>query len=169
MKKYLFLLFTGLTFSVSQSQEIQDAMRYAQDNLNGTARFKAMSGAFGALGGDLSSINVNPAGSAVFSNNQITVTVSNYDTKNNATYFGTPTTEKDNSFDLNQAGGVFVFKNQNSNSNWKKFSVAVNYDNINNLTTQHLLPEPIRIILLTAIFYIMQTMEITERPFLKNL
>ncbi|MDD2821076.1 MAG: outer membrane protein transport protein [Flavobacterium sp.] len=133
MKKYLFLLFTGLTFSVSQSQEIQDAMRYAQDNLNGTARFKAMSGAFGALGGDLSSINVNPAGSAVFSNNQITVTVSNYDTKNNATYFGTPTTEKDNSFDLNQAGGVFVFKNQNSNSNWKKFSVAINYDNINNL------------------------------------
>lgn len=109
MKKYLFLLFTGLTFSVSQSQEIQDAMRYAQDNLNGTARFKAMGGAFGALGGDLSSINVNPAGSAVFSNNQITVTVSNYDTKNNATYFGTPTTEKDNSFDLNQAGGVFVF------------------------------------------------------------
>jgi hypothetical protein len=39
-------------------------LRYSQDNLNGTARFRAM-GAFGALGGDLSSLNVNPAGSAI--------------------------------------------------------------------------------------------------------
>ncbi len=132
MKKYLFLLMTGFTFSVAQSQEITDAMRYAQDNLNGTARFRAMSGAFGALGGDLSSLNINPAGSAVFSNNQIGVTLSSYNTKNNSNYFGTETTEKKNSFDLNQAGGVFVFNNRNSNSNWKKFSVGVNYDNINN-------------------------------------
>ncbi|KIA85563.1 OmpP1/FadL family transporter [Flavobacterium sp. AED] len=132
MKKYLFLLLTGFTFSAVQSQEITDAMRYAQDNLNGTARFRAMGGAFGALGGDLSSLNINPAGSAVFSNNQIGATLSSYNTKNNSNYFGSTTTDKNNSFDLNQAGGVFVFKNQNSNSNWKKFSLGVNYDNVNN-------------------------------------
>jgi hypothetical protein len=40
-----------------------------------------MSGAFGALGGDLSSLNVNPAGSAVFSNNQMGLTLSNYNVK----------------------------------------------------------------------------------------
>lgn len=131
MKKYAILLFTSLTFGVSYGQEVKDALRYAQDNLNGTARFRAMGGAFGALGGDLSSLNVNPAGSAIFSNNQVAVTLSNYNTKNNATYFGTQASEKNNSFDLNQAGGVFVFKNQNTNSNWKKFSLAVNYDNQN--------------------------------------
>ncbi|MFE3847516.1 OmpP1/FadL family transporter [Flavobacterium sp. LB3P45] len=134
MKKILFLLLTGFTFTVAQAQEITDAMRYAQDNLNGTARFRALGGAFGALGGDLSSLNINPAGSAVFSNNQIAVTLSSYNTKNNSNYFGTTTTEKDNSFDLNQAGGVFVFRNGNSNSDWKKFSLAVNYDNVNNYT-----------------------------------
>jgi len=132
MKKYLYLLFAGFTFSAAQSQEITDAVRYAQDNINGTARFRAMSGAFGALGGDLSSINVNPAGSAIFSNNQLAISLSSYNTKNNSNYFGTTTTEKDNSFDLNQAGGVFVFNNGNSNSNWKKFSVAANYENTNN-------------------------------------
>jgi hypothetical protein len=132
MKKYLFLLLTGFTFSVAQSQEITDAMRYAQDNLNGTARFRAMGGAFGALGGDLSAINVNPAGSAIFANNQVAITLSTYDTKNNSNYFGTSTTEKDNSFDLNQAGGVFVFNNGNPNSDWKKFALSVNYDNVNN-------------------------------------
>lgn len=130
MKKYLFLLFTGFTFSIAQSQEIRDAVRYSQDNLNGTARFRAMSGAFGALGGDLSSLNINPAGSAVFSNNQLTATLSSYNTKNNSNYFGTTTTEKDNSIDLNQIGGVFVF--QNPDSNWQKISVAVNYDKANN-------------------------------------
>ena len=112
MKKQLFLLFVGCTFSLTQAQEITDALRYSQDNLNGTSRFSAMSGAFGALGGDLSSLNVNPAGSAVFSNNQMAVTISNNGIKNNSNYFGTKTTEKDNSFDLNQAGGVFVFKTQ---------------------------------------------------------
>ena len=132
MKKYLFLLFVGFTFSTAQSQEITDALRYAQDNLNGTARYRAMGGAFGALGGDLSSLNTNPAGSAVFSNNQVTFTLSSLNIKNNSTYFGTKTTEKDNSFDLNQAGGVFVFKNQNQRSDWKKFSVAINYENTNN-------------------------------------
>jgi hypothetical protein len=132
MKNYIFLLFAGFTFSVTQSQEIPDAIRYAQDNLNGTARFRAMGGAFGALGGDLSSINVNPAGSAVFANNQLTITLSSFNTKNNSNYFGTTTSASDNSFDMNQTGGVFVFKNQNPSSDWKKFSMAINYENTNN-------------------------------------
>ncbi len=132
MKKNLFILFAGLTIGVAQSQEITDAMRYSQDNLNGTARFRAMSGAFGALGGDLSSINVNPAGSAIFLNNQLAVTASNIDTKNNSNYYGSLITEKNNSFDLNQAGAVFVFKNYDKNSGWKKFSLAINYENANN-------------------------------------
>ena len=132
MKKYIFLLALGFTASVAQSQEISDAMRYAQDNLNGTARFRAMSGAFGALGGDLSSINVNPAGSAVFTNNQMALTLSNFDTKNKSNYFGSTSSEKNNSFDLNQAGAVFVFNNRNTNSNWKKISLGVNYENITN-------------------------------------
>jgi hypothetical protein len=132
MKKYLFLLVMGCTFGVAQSQEIKDALRYSQDKLSGTARFQAMSGAFGALGGDFSSLNINPAGSAVFSNNQVAITLSNNDIENNSNYFGTNSTQKNNSFDLNQAGGVFVFKNNNSNSNWKKYSVAVNYQTTNN-------------------------------------
>lgn len=131
MKKYIFLFALGFTASIAQSQEISDALLYSQENLNGTARFRAMSGAFGALGGDLSSINVNPAGSAVFSNNQMGLTLSSFNTKNNSDYFGTKTSDKENSLDLNQAGAVFVFNNR-SDSNWRKISVAVNYENTNN-------------------------------------
>ena len=128
MKKFIFLVCIGFTFNVAQSQEIPDAVRYSQDNLNGTARFRAMGGAFGALGGDLSSINVNPAGSAIFSNNQLAATLTSFNNKNDSDYFKTKTKASNNSFDLNQAGGVFVFKNQNTSSAWKKFSVAVNYE-----------------------------------------
>lgn len=132
MKKILFLLITGLTVSVSHSQEVSDAIRYAQDNITGTARFRAMSGAFGAVGGDLSAITVNPAGSAIFSNNQVGVTFSNQSTKNNSNYFGTQTSDKDNSFILNQAGGVFVFHDHNPNNNWKKIVIGATYENTKN-------------------------------------
>jgi Outer membrane protein transport protein (OMPP1/FadL/TodX) len=130
MKKIIFLLFIGSFYTV-QSQEITDAMRFAQDNLNGTARFRAMGGAFGALGGDMSAINVNPAGSAIFSNNQLSISLSTFNKKNDSDYFGTTTSDSESNFDMNQTGGVFVFKNRNTTSNWKKFSVAINYENIN--------------------------------------
>ena len=132
MNKIIFLLIAGISINALQAQESRDAIRYSQENLNGTARFRAMSGAFGALGGDLSSINVNPAGSAVFSNNQMGFTLSNLSNSNKATYFNDISTEKDNSTDLNQAGGVFVFKNLDKSSDWKKFSFAINYENANN-------------------------------------
>ncbi|MBK0371146.1 transporter [Flavobacterium agrisoli] len=133
MKKIFYsILFAGFTLSSLQAQDISDAVRFSQDNLNGTARFRAMGGAFGALGGDMSSLNVNPAGSAVFINNQVAFTLSNYNTKNNSNYFGTPTSEKENTFTLNQGGAVFAFHNRNSNSKWKKFSMGFNYDNTNN-------------------------------------
>ncbi|WP_166922112.1 OmpP1/FadL family transporter [Flavobacterium poyangense] len=132
MKKIFLLFIAGLTVSVSHSQEVSDAMRYTQDNLTGTARFRAMSGAFGAVGGDLSAITVNPAGSAIFLNNQATITLSNQSKKNNSNYFGTQTSDNDNSFLLNQAGGVFVFHDRNPNSDWKKFTIGVSYENTNN-------------------------------------
>jgi hypothetical protein len=131
MKKILILILIGFSFNVAQSQEIRDAVQYSQDNLNGTARFRAMGGAFGALGGDLSSLNVNPAGSSVFSNNQLTISLSSFNKKNDSNYFGTNTSSSDSSFDMNQTGGVFVFKNQNPSSSWNKFSVAINYENTN--------------------------------------
>lgn len=132
MKKILFLFITGLTVSASYSQEVSDALRYSQDNLTGTARFRAMSGAFGAVGGDLSSLSVNPAGSAIFNTNQVGVSFSNQNVKNNSNYFGTTTSDKENSFILNQAGGVFVFKDRNPNNGWNKIAIGATYENTNN-------------------------------------
>ncbi|WP_291119726.1 OmpP1/FadL family transporter [Flavobacterium sp. UBA6135] len=131
MKKIFYLAFFGIVSLSVNAQEIQDAIRYSQQNLTGTARFRAMGGAFGALGGDLSAITINPASSAVFTYNQIGVTLSNFNIKNKSNYFGSSATERENTFDINQLGAVFVFEDFNSNQNWKKISVGLNYDNTN--------------------------------------
>lgn len=133
MKKIFAIAIASLAVTSIQAQDITDALRYSQTDLNGTARFRAMSGAFGALGGDFSSINVNPAGSVVFANNQVGFTLGNYNTKNNSNYFGKATSDSKNSFDLNQAGAVFVFDNDDSKSPWKKFALALDYENNRNL------------------------------------
>lgn len=132
MKKYFYLLIAGFSIATIHAQDISDAMRYAQDNVQGTARFRAMGGAFGALGGDFSSLNINPAGGAVFTASQFSATVNSTNIKNKSNYFGSKSSEKENSFDLNQLGAIWVFTDQNEISNWQKFTVGVNYENTNN-------------------------------------
>ena len=116
----------------AQEPSISDALRYSVENLNGTARFRAMGGAFGSIGGDMSAININPAGSSIFNYNQATISLSSFNKSNNANYFGTSSKTKDNTLDINQLGAVFVFSDNNSKSGWKKFALALNYENTNN-------------------------------------
>ncbi len=132
MKKIIPLFVLGLIFTNAKAQQVSDALQFAQDDITGTARYRAMSGAFGALGGDLSALNVNPAGSAVFTTNFASVTLSSYNQKNKSTFFGTQTDADDSSIDMNQLGSVWVFNNYNVDSKWSKFSLAINYDKTNN-------------------------------------
>ena len=57
------------------AQSAIDAYSLSQGDLRGTARFMSMAGAFGALGGDLSTLNQNPAGIGVYRSSEIGVTV----------------------------------------------------------------------------------------------
>ena len=130
MKRYL--TFIGLlACTIASAQNITDVLRYSHEDLQGTSRFQAMGGAFGALGGDLSALSINPAGSAVFNNSLFTISGSHYQMDNLANYNGTFSGMKTNDLDLNQIGGVFVFKS-NDGSDWKKMAIAINYDLVQN-------------------------------------
>jgi len=130
MKKtfFLFLLLSAITLN---AQGISDALRYAQENPQGTARFNAMGGAFGAIGGDLSGMAINPAGGAVFTSSQFAVSLGNFNTSNSSSYFGTTNSDSGNRFDLNQLGAVIPIRNYDPKSDWKRFSFGVNYDLVN--------------------------------------
>lgn len=57
------------------AQSAFDAYNLSQSDLRGTARFMSMAGAFGALGGDLSTLNHNPAGIGVYRSSEVGVTM----------------------------------------------------------------------------------------------
>jgi hypothetical protein len=135
MKRPIFFILVLICATVS-AQNINDVLRFSIENTHGTTRFQGLSGAFGALGGDLSALNINPAGSAVFNNSQFTMTGTNYNRNNDATYFGTTTNTRLNSFKINQIGGVMVFKNYDKNADWKKYALAFNYDLVQNFSNQ---------------------------------
>lgn len=107
----LFILFVAfISFSNLRAQNIKDALRYSSESLNGTARFNAMSGAFGALGADVSSIIINPAGSAIFIKSTGSATISVLNKKNRSNYFETNKEATNTNLKFNQAGFIF-FRN----------------------------------------------------------
>lgn len=58
------------------AQDSYDAATHATRDLNGTARYVGMGGALGALGGDISVMSTNPAGTAMFRKTDVTLTLS---------------------------------------------------------------------------------------------
>ncbi|MBK5213073.1 MAG: transporter [Flavobacteriaceae bacterium] len=120
----------------SQAQNTTDGLRYSTSENIGTARFTALSGAMGALGGDFSAVSVNPAGGAVFLKSGLLLSASLHDVENKANYFNH--TEKSISDDvaLNQLGAVFVMNNSNVDASFKKFTIGVNFDTTKNFNNE---------------------------------
>jgi len=114
------------------AQDITDAVRYATDNTEGTARFRAMSGAFGALGGDMSAVSINPAGAAIFNKSHTSMSVTSFGTDNETSYFNSSNVSTNSNFDLNQVGAAFVFNNINNNSPIRKFVLSLAYEQTQN-------------------------------------
>lgn len=74
MKRYILFL-SSFVFSISAfGQNEVDALRYSNLNPFGTARFAALGGAMGALGGDVTTMVFNPAGTAVYRSNTMVFT-----------------------------------------------------------------------------------------------
>lgn len=76
MKKTALIILMTFAAICSYAQTAYDALLFSESNYEGTARTVAMGNAFTALGGDLGSVTINPAGSAVSGYSQITLTPS---------------------------------------------------------------------------------------------
>lgn len=132
-KATLFVFFLAISMPIfSQSLGYEDlAILFSKDNNSGTARYNAMSGAFGALGGDVAAIKINPAGAAVFKNSMFSASVNNRTSEINTKFYNTNTLTQEEYFNFNQAGAAFVYKLY-SNSDWDKFVFSFNYSVRNN-------------------------------------
>ncbi len=132
MKKLIFILIGVMSVSVIQAQNITDALRYSDDEIQGSARFRALSGAFGALGGDMSAVSVNPAGSAVFNYSHASISLITGDVQNDTRYFNGFDSSSNSDVDLNQAGAAIVLRNRNEDNDWRRIVIGFAYDRTNN-------------------------------------
>jgi hypothetical protein len=130
------LLVSGLgvaVFAISSSlgQNQFDALRYSQIDVAGTARFSAMGGAFGALGGDMSSMTVNPAGIGVFTRTTGSATLGILSVGTDATYLGIESSDLKMNANIGNVGFVARFKRKRGQDKqwaWKAFHVGVSYN-----------------------------------------
>jgi hypothetical protein len=111
MKRIYFCFFILIFSTFSNGQSIDEVLNLIRDNSVGTARYQSMGGAFGALGGDLSAMNINPASSSVFNDNQYGFTIAVEKKSNKSIFFNNSVNQNDNKFSISQGGGVWLFKN----------------------------------------------------------
>ena len=84
-----------------------------------------MSGAFGALGGDPSAININPAGSAIFNASEISFSLNNNSQKRDINFLDRSDKKNNNDFNFNHFGVVFAIPDVSPTV--KKLSFGFNY------------------------------------------
>lgn len=100
----LFILLATSAFS----QEPADALRYSYlTGEGGTARAKGVGNAVGALGGEFSTLFVNPAGIGFNKTGDFVVTPNYWIKKTNAEYLGNSATATKNKFNLGTTGVMF--------------------------------------------------------------
>lgn len=132
-KKLLSLAILGTSAQLVHAQNEIDALRYSQTPLTGTARSIGLGGAMGAVGGDFSSISINPAAIGVYRSSEISVTPTLKLNNVSGTYFGDKQVENSAKMLLTNAGLVFTNAAKGSSYNkraWKSFSFGVGYNRV---------------------------------------
>src|SRR6266700_7408761 len=116
--------FFSLLFIAQQSiaQLPEDAIRMSWVTPSGSARNQAIGGAMGSLGGEITSIFVNPAGLGLYKTGEIVLSPGFSLLKNKGTYRETSATaDMFNRFNFGTSGIVWGFNDRYSKWNSKSF------------------------------------------------
>jgi len=138
LNKLLFTALILLSASAGYSQTDADALRYSQSTITGTARFTSMAGAFGALGGDFSSIIVNPAGLGIYRKSEFTFSTGFYVSHTTSDFIGRSYDENKFNFNIPNLGFVFTHLTDADRKNregWKSVSIGMGINRIQNFHT----------------------------------
>ncbi len=134
MKKLVFcLLSIAASYSSVFAQDEHDALRYSMSTNYGTARGMAIGSALGSIGGDFSTLSVNPAGIGIYRKSEFALTPSITVGNNKASYLGVQSTDNMAKFNLNHFGFVITSSkkgNAYKSSRWKTFSFGLGMNRI---------------------------------------
>lgn len=102
-----------LAGGIAYAQGEMNAYTLSQTDLNGTARYLGMSGAFGALGGDISAMSTNPAGLGIYRSSEVVATVSLSSIKANTNWNGSQVDKNKTRFNFDNIAYVGYFPTGN--------------------------------------------------------
>ena len=147
MRKAIFTALVSLTVATAGAQTMYDGLTFSQNNYYGTARSIGMGNAMTAVGGDLGSIGINPAGSAVAGYSQFTITPNLTMSAMNASYSAYPIDNVDKfsneqgkrltRFSLPNFGATFNW-NTGNRSGLKSITYGIVVNGTNNFTSKML-------------------------------
>lgn len=131
MKKLVYTISILLISCSVFAQDLTDALRYSNYKISGTARSAAMGNAFGALGGDFSSLSINPAGVAVYRTGEFTFTPSVGKTSVDGTFLGNTTNESKYNVSIDNIGYVSsIPTGENSESGLVSLSFGLGFNRL---------------------------------------
>ncbi|HEY0355222.1 MAG TPA: aromatic hydrocarbon degradation protein [Flavisolibacter sp.] len=126
MKKFLFITLGSLSIISLKAQEPADALKFSWYVPGASARIKAVGGAMGSLGGDITSTFVNPAGLAFYRTGDIIISPAYQFGKTKASYFGRQEQDTTNKFTWGTTGFVIGGGGNSGNVRGSALSIAYN-------------------------------------------
>jgi len=139
MKRTIIILSSvWLAVSSTLGQTAEDALRYSRVYYNGTARFNGLSGAFGAVGADFSTLGTNPAGIGLYKASEMTFTFAPIITHSTATYNGTNTSADEVNFGLGNFGFIINVNpsGRGNQGKFKAFNIGFGFNRQNDFNNQ---------------------------------
>lgn len=113
------------------AQNELDALRYSQSFASGTAKSMAMAGALGSVGGDFSTLSINPAGIGLYRASEFSFSSYMYSNTTSSNFLGNSFTDDAYNFKIGNIGVVFN-KNKGRESGWISTSFGFGYNQTNN-------------------------------------
>lgn len=133
MKKLILTFFASAgIIALSYGQYVDQALIFSQQNYGSTARSKAMGNAFGAIGGDFSSLSINPAGIGIYLKPELsgTLNILGINTTE-STYQQQMVDDRSTSFNFRNFGYVMTNPVSN-NSGLVSFNFGIGFNKLNN-------------------------------------
>lgn len=130
MRNIQLLLFSLISFSAF-AQNITDVVRWSETDPSGSARIMGVGSAFGAMGGDFSVININPAGIADYRISEFVLSPSLSFTRSNAYFSASRNIEenfKRSGIGIENLG--FVVAGKPRGSSWTSSNFAIGFSRI---------------------------------------
>ena len=126
----LFFLLSGL---YAKAQYVENALRFSQTTVGGSARILGLGGAQNSLGGDISAASGNPAGLGFYNRSEFSITPSLQFSNSSSNYLGNMTESDNTNFSVGNVG--IVFNNTKDDivpGKWRGGSFAISLNQINN-------------------------------------